>query len=348
MAITLKDVAKLAEVHSSTVSRVLRGNEDLRIPEETRQKIFSAAKELNYYPDQTARALRLKKSFSLGLILPDITNPFFARIARSIEICGFKTGYTVIVCNTDEDQQKEIHFTNELLSRGIDGLIIAPVQDSIDHLRELKENKFPFVLVDRYIDEMETNAVVSNNEDSAYEAVEYLFKMGHHRIAMIQGRNNIYTIQKRLIGYQRAIENLNLDDSPDLIAGYGFRMEDGYDAAMNVLQLDNRPTALLVSGNLVSVGVLKAILDNALLIPDDISIIAYADNVFSPYLVTPLTTVSHPLQEMGDRAFHMLKEHMESKIPIPYSKIVVQSEFEIRKSVKRINEKLNACEEVGK
>ena len=120
MAITLKDVAKLAEVHSSTVSRVLRGNEDLRIPEETRQKIFSAAKELNYYPDQTARALRLKKSFSLGLILPDITNPFFARIARSIEICGFKTGYTVIVCNTDEDQQKEIHFTHELLSRGID------------------------------------------------------------------------------------------------------------------------------------------------------------------------------------------------------------------------------------
>ena len=195
---------------------------------------------------------------------------------------------------------------------------------------------------------METNAVVSNNEDSAYEAVEYLFKMGHHRIAMIQGRNNIYTIQKRLIGYQRAIENLNLDDSPDLIAGDGFRMEDGYDAAMNVLQLDNRPTALLVSGNLVSVGVLKAILDNALLIPDDISIIAYADNVFSPYLVTPLTTVSHPLQEMGERAFHMLKEHMESKKPIPYSKIVVQSQFEIRESVKRINEKLNACEEVGK
>jgi len=336
MAATLKDVAKLAEVHSSTVSRVLRGNEDLRIPEDTRQKIFSAAKELNYHPDQTARSLRLKKSFSFGLIVPDITNPFFARIARSIDNCSFKTGYTVIVCNTDEDQKKEIHFINELMSRGIDGLIIAPVQDSIAHLRELKENKFPFVLVDRFFDEMETNAVVSNNEDSAYEAVEYLQKLGHHRVAMIQGRNKIYTIEKRLIGYQRAVHHLNLDNSPDLIAGDGFRLEDGYEAAMTVLNLDKRPTAMLVSGNLVSVGVLKAILDSGLTIPDDISIIAYADNVFSPYLLTPLTTVSHPLLEMGDRAFHLLKEHMESKNPIPYSKIVVQSKFEIRESVMQL------------
>ncbi len=336
MAATLKDVAKLAEVHHSTVSRVLRGNEDLRIPEDTRQKIFSAAKELNYHPDQTARSLRLKKSFSFGLIVPDITNPFFARIARSIEICSYETGYTGIVCNTDEDQKKEIHFINELLSRGIDGLIIAPVQDSIDHLRDLKEQKFPFVLVDRFFDEMETNAVVSNNEDSAYAAVEYLHDLGHRRIAMIQGRNKIYTIEKRLIGYQRAVIDLNLDDSPGLIAGDGFRLEDGYDAAMAVLRLDKRPTAMLVSGNLVSVGVLKAILDSGLKIPDDISIIAYADSVFSPYLVTPLTTVSHPLLEMGDRAFFLLKEHMESTIPISYSKIVVQSKFEVRQSVKQL------------
>jgi LacI family transcriptional regulator len=337
MAATLKDVAKLAQVHTSTVSRVLRGNEDLRIPEETRRKIFSAAKQLNYHPDQTARSLRLKKSHSFGLIVPDITNPFFARIARSIEICSFETGYTLIVCNTDEDQKKEIHFLDELLSRGIDGLIIAPVQDSIEHLRELKEKKFPFVLVDRFFDEMETNAVVSNNEDSAYEAVEYLVKLGHHRIAMIQGRNKIYTIEKRLIGYQRAVKDFNLDNSEGLIAGDGFRLEDGYEAAINILSLEQRPTAMMVSGNLVSVGVLKAVIDNGLKIPDDISIVAYADNVFSPYLLTPLTTVSHPLSEMGDRAFHLLKEHMEAKQPLPYSKIVVQSQFEIRNSVKNIN-----------
>jgi LacI family transcriptional regulator len=337
MVTTLKDVAKLAKVHSSTVSRVLRGNSDLRIPEATQQKIIRAAKELNYYPDQTARSLRLKKSFSIGLIVPDITNPFFARIARSIEICSFETEYTLIVCNTDENQEKETHFINELLSRGIDGLIIAPVQDCIDHIRVLKDKKFPFVLVDRFFDQMETNAVVSNNEDSAYEAVSYLANLGHRRIAMIKGRNNIYTIQKRLVGYQRAIERLNLANDPKQIAGDGFCLEDGYAAALQVLNLPERPTAMLVSGNLVTVGVLKAIIEKGLSIPDDISVIAYADNVFSPYLFVPLTTVSHPLTEMGHRAFHLLREHMEAKEPLPFSKIVIQTQFEIRDSVMKLN-----------
>ena len=336
MAATLKDVAKLADVHSSTVSRVLRGNQDLRIPDETRQKIFAAAKQLNYHPDQTARSLRMKKSYSIGLILPDITNPFFARIARSIEICSYDTGYTVIVCNTDEDQDKENHFMDSLLSRGIDGLIIAPVQDSIEQIRELKDSKFPFVLVDRFFDEMETNAVVSNNEDSAFEAVEYLVKNGHNRVAMIQGRKELYTINKRVIGYKRAVSHFNLDASPDLIAGDGFRMEDGYEAAKQILALTHRPTAVLVSGNLVTVGVIQAIIDTGLAIPEDISIIAYADNVFSPYLITPLTTVSHPLTEIGTRAFELLREHMESKKSLPYSKIVVQSQFDERKSVKNL------------
>jgi LacI family transcriptional regulator len=336
MAATLKDVAKLADVHSSTVSRVLRGNQDLRIPEETRRKIFAAAKQLNYHPDQTARSLRMKKSYSIGLILPDITNPFFARIARSIEICSFDTGYTMIVCNTDEDQAKEDHFMNSLLSRGIDGLIIAPVQNSIEHIRELKDQKFPFVLVDRFFDEMETNAVVSNNEDSAFDAVAYLVKNGHHRVAMIQGRKELYTIKKRVVGYKRAVEHFLLDNSPELIAGDGFCMEDGYEAAKQILNLDQKPTAILISGNLVTVGAIQAILDMGLVIPNDISIVAYADNVFSPYLIKPLTTVSHPLTEIGTRAFELLKAHMESNKPLPYSKIVVQSCFEERQSVKNL------------
>jgi LacI family transcriptional regulator len=215
-------------------------------------------------------------------------------------------------------------------------LVIAPVQDSIIHLRALKERNFPFVLVDRFCEEMEANAVISNNEESAYSAVEYLAKLGHRRIALIQGRNKIYTIEKRLIGYQRAIENLQLENSPELICGDGFRMEDGYDAALRIIQLENRPTAMLVSGNLVAVGVIKAIIDKGLSIPDDISLIAYADNVFSPYLLTPLTTVSHPLLEMGQKAFELLRKQMESKSQPPCSKIVVQSQLEIRKSVKNL------------
>jgi LacI family transcriptional regulator len=299
-------------------------------------KIFAAAKELNYQPNQTARSLRLKKSNTVGLIVPDITNPFFARISRAIEMCSFETGYTVIVCNTDEDQDKEIHFMNELLSRRIDGLIIAPVQDCIDHIRGLREKKFPFVLIDRFFDEMEANAVVSNNEDSAYEAVSYLTNLGHKRIAMIKGRKSLYTIQKRLAGYQRAVCDLHTDNDADLITGDGFCLEDGYEAALKILNLPKRPTAILVSGNLVTVGALKAIMEKGLKIPDDVSVIAYADNVFSPYLIVPLTTISHPLQEIGTRAFNLLKEHMESESSLPFSKIVIQSQLEVRNSVKKI------------
>lgn len=333
---TLKDVANLSKVHTSTVSRVLRGKEDLRIPKQTRERILAAAKELNYYPNQAARSLRLKKSHTIGLIVSDISNPFFARIARSIEMCSYDTGYTVIVCNTDENQDKENHFMAELLSRRIDGLIIAPVLDSVVHIKQLKEKNFPFVLIDRYFEDIETNAVFSNNEESAYEAVSYMAKLGHKRIAMIRGRKNIYTIQKRVKGYQKAVHDLNLDNDPQLIVGDGFCLEDGYDALLQVLSLSKRPTALLVTGNVITAGVLKAIIEKGFTIPDDISVIAYTDSVFAPYLVKPLTTVSHPLLEIGKCAFNLLKEHMESKTRLPYTQTIVESKLEIRDSVKEI------------
>jgi len=334
--ITLKDVAEVAGVHTSTVSRVLRGTEDVRIPQETKDKIFDAAKKLNYQPDHTARSLRMQKSSTIGLIVPDISNPFFARIARSIEMNSFEKGYTLIVCNTDENQDKEIRFMNELLGRRIDGLIIAPVQDSLEHIKMLKDKKFPFVLIDRYFDKMEANAVLSNNEASAHEAVSYLVKQGHKRIALIKGRNSIYTIRKRVEGYQKAVKDLGIDDDPQLIVGDGFSIEDGYESALKVLNTSNPPTALLISGNLVTVGVLKAIIEKDLDIPDDISVIAYADNVFSPYLITPLTTISHPMQEIGNRAFDLLLEHITSKTQLPFSKVIVKSQLQIRKSVREI------------
>jgi len=330
---TLKDVAELANVHTSTVSRVLRGKEDLRIPEETREKIFAAAKKLNYYPDQAARSLRLKKSHTIGLIVPDISNPFFARISRTIEESAYKIGYTVIVCNTDEDQEKEDHFMNVLLQRRIDGLILCPVQDSKEKICEMLGKNFPFVLIDRYFEDIETNAVVSDNHKSAYEAVSYLVSKGHRRIAFVKGRKNIYTIQKRLEGYMQGVEDFKLDADPELIVGDGYCLEDGYVSAMRLLDMKQCPTAILASGNLVSVGVMKGLIEKGIKIPDDISIIAYADNVFSPYLMTPLTTVSHPLQMIGTSAFNLLMQHLDSKEPLPFSKIILQSNLEKRKSV---------------
>ncbi len=217
MKSTLKDVAKKANLHSSTVSRVLRGENELRVSDETRKRVFAAAEELDYRPNQTARTLRMQKSFLIGLIVPDIANPFFARVARSIEMQGFEKGYTVIVCNTDENQEKEDMFLDTLLSRGIDGLIIAPVQDSSKEIQKLVDRNFPIVLFDRYFSDVEMNAVITNNFEAAYDAVKLLSNKGSERIAFVSGRRNIYTTQKRLEGYKKAVKDFNLDSSESLI-----------------------------------------------------------------------------------------------------------------------------------
>jgi len=333
MKSTLKDVAKKANLHSSTVSRVLRGEKKLRVSDETRKRVFDAAKELDYSPNQTARTLRMQKSFLIGLIVPDIANPFFARVARSIEMQGFEKGYTVIVCNTDENQDKEDKFLDTLLSRGIDGLIIAPVQDCTEQIQKLVDRNFPLVLFDRYFCDVETNAVLTNNFEASYEAIKILAKKGSKRVAFVSGRRDIYTTQQRLKGYEKAVEDFNLDNSESLIVGDGFSFESGYEATKQLLKLEDSPTAMIVTGNLVSVGAMKAILEEGLSIPDDIAIIAFSDNIFSQYLVTPLSTIIHPIDEIGLEAFKILIKNIDSKEKLPFEKIMIKSSLELRDSV---------------
>jgi LacI family transcriptional regulator len=329
---TLKDVAALAKVHPSTVSRVLRGVENVPITEDTKRRVVAAAKSLNYQPDQRARALRLGKSNTIGLIIPDISNPFFADIAKSIEHDCFEAGYTLVMCASNESQEKEIDFVHNLISRGIDGLIIAPVQDSHEHLIELKNKNYPFVLIDRCFENFETNAVISDNEAAAFDAVEHFKELGHKRIGFLSGRSTIYTIRKRRQGYQNAVNLLNLDKDEALISSGGFTFEDGYAETIEMLSLPNPPTALLVSGNRITFGTLKAIVELDLTMPKDISVIGFTDSMLSPYLISPLTAISHPLQQMGSRAFGLLLNNLNSKEQLTISKIVVKTTMHVRGS----------------
>jgi LacI family transcriptional regulator len=331
---TLKDIANRVGVHPSTVSRVLRGKETLPVTEEVRKKILAVAKELNYQPNHLARAFRLKKTQTVGLIIPDISNPFFSGIARSIEIASYQAEYNVVVCNTDEEQEKEIHLVNLLLNRGVDGLIIAPVQDSFQHIQKLCDRNFPLVLIDRCFNEIETNAVISDNEEAAFNAVSFLARAGHNRIGFISGRKNIYTIVARLKGYKKAVTKLHLDDDPSLVSENGFTLESGYKSTLQILSAKYPPTALLISGNLITVGALRAIFEKKLSIPDDISLVGFTDFICSEYWMTPMSTITHPLPEMGEEAFNLLLQHMQSDTPLPYSKIVVKTSLTIRESIK--------------
>jgi len=330
---TLKDIAAYCDLHPSTISRVLRGKENLRISEKTRKKVMEAAKKLHYQPNQIARTLRLKKSNTIGLIVPDISNPFFSRIAHKIDNLAYDAGYMLIVSSTDENQDKEYHFVEEMISRGVDGLMIIPAQDDDKHIRELQKEKFPLVLIDRDFETFKANLIISDNKEASYNAVKRLAELGHKRIAVLSGRRHLYSIKKRIDGYLEAVKDFNLDNEKELISGNGHRIIDGYNDTMKLLNLKKPPTALIISGNLITVGALKAIKESNCEIPEDISVIGFTDSLYSEYLSTPLSTISHPLQDIGEKSINLLFKHINAKGKLPYEKIIVKTQLNFRDSI---------------
>lgn len=335
MASTLKDVAALAGVHPSTVSRVLRGKENIPISKTTKSRIFEAVKELNYRPDKTARALRLRKSDAVGLVIPNIASPYFSGIAKTLDTLCHNAGYSLMIYDTNENQEKEIQVIEDLLGRGVDGLIIAPVQDADSHIRQLVEQNIPLVLIDRDFENMQTHAVICDDEISAYKAVSCLSELGHKRIGFISGRQNLYPVLKRLEGYRKALNDFDLEKDPAFIASGGPTLESGYVSAVNLLSLPNAPTALLVSGTIITVGSLKAIQEKGLSIPEDVSIISYTDTIYAPFLSTPITTISHSVKEIAENAFKLLHRQMDSAAKTKVSKVIVQTHLYKRASTAR-------------
>ena len=337
MGATLKDVAALAKVHPSTVSRVLRNVENLKISEDTKERIFKAIKELNYHPDQTARSLRLKKSFTIGLIIPNLASPYFIGIARSLDAECTKEGYTLIISDTNENQEKEIKAVYDLYSRGVDGLVIAPVQDSDEHIQDLINKKFPFVLIDRYFEKYETNAVICNDRDSAYNAIQHLIDLGHKRISFISGRPNLYPVIRRLEGYNKALNENNLEFHQELVCSSSPTLDDAYESVIKLMDLASPPTAILITGTVITLGVLKAIIEKKKSIPHDFSIIAFTDTILASYFMSPVTTVSHKLKDIGVKTFEILFEHMNSSDELPFSKVIIETNFINRNSTAKAN-----------
>jgi len=336
LAATLKDIAEKVGVHPSTISRVLSGKYDnFNVSKATRELILKTAKECNYVPNETARSLRLKKTHTIGLIIPDILNPLFAGIARSIGIACEKSNYSFIVCNTDEIQEKEIKYIEMLKSRRTDGMIIIPVQDKKEHFEKLKKENYPFVFAIRHFEDIETDAVLTDDAGDIFRAVEHLIKLGHRRIAFIGGRKASFVTKEREKGYKEALNAYKIDIDDDLIVTEGFTAESGYIAAKNVLNSPEKPTAIMVTTNVIIVGVLEAVFEAGLLIPDDISIVGIAEMRATPYLSCPLTAISHPVGQIGKRAFEMLLKRIESPTKNDFEKLVLPSKFIIGNSTQK-------------
>jgi len=308
----MRDVAREAGVSVNTVSRALSGKPD--VSPNTRARILKIAERLGYRPNRLARGLRSNKTFTIGVVVTDIANPFFGALVKGVEEAARKSNYSIILQDTDEDYEREKEAIQVMLAERVDGLLITPVQTKTETIEELKEAGLPFVLLGRYFDDLETDYVVTDDVQGGYLATEHLIKLGHKRIAMINGPLHISSAKERFEGYKRALAHHGVELDESLVSAGAITMEDGYQAAQALFQRRKRPTAVFCYSDFVAFGVIKAIREYGLRIPDDVAIVGYDDVDFSSYIDVPLTTVRIFKEELGKQAVVLLLEKVQDEV----------------------------------
>lgn len=333
---TIKDVAERAGVSVMTVSRVI--NNSKYVSQEAREKVEKAMKELGYVPNALAHGLITKRTHVLGLVVSDITNPFFTTIARGVEDTAIKNGFNIILCNTDEDVEKEERYIELLLRKRVEGIILSPADCSKrESVEQILKRNVPLVLIDRYIKGLNVDCVYSDSISGAYELTRYLINLGHRRIGIIVGPNRISTALDRVEGYKRALQDAGILIDESLIRwGEKYSREDGYRNAKELLATKNPPTAIFGGNRLITVGILKAIRELDLKIPDDVSVVSF-DEVEDMSVTNPfLTVMSQDSYNIGVIATEKLLERIrgDSNLLIRFGHTILQPKLIIRESCK--------------
>jgi LacI family transcriptional regulator len=329
MASTINDVARLAGVSITTVSHVINGTRF--VSEDLRKRVADAMQTLNYQPNSLARSLRMGLSKSIGLIVPDISNLFFAEIARAIEDAGYQHGYSVILCNTDDDPQKEATYVDVLRAKQVDGVIFISAGGISEGVNKLLEAHIPMVVIDREIPNIAADIVLVDNLQGGYLAARHLIETGHRRIACIAGPSDLTPSNQRLVGYQRALVEASLDCDERLVVRGDFHAETGYKAALDLLQIDPRPTAIFACNDMMAIGALHAAYALKIRVPEDLAIVGFDDIELVSYVYPPLTSMAQPKQEIGKMAVDLIMERIH--FPASLSRtIVLQSQLILRQS----------------
>lgn len=332
--VNIVDIAKKAGVSISTVSRVLNGKaEEFRISEKSQQKIRDTARKLNYVPNQFAANLKSGKSNTIALLIPSLTNPFFADIASDINAEVRNRGYITIIGDSDEKVDVENEELLQMQSRNIEGLVIAPVNQNWKQLKDLYDQGLPIVCIDRYFENLDIPYVSTDNYEGAVMATKHLLEHGHRNIACIQGVPESVPNQLRIKGYQDAMASAGIGESK--ILGNEFTIQNGYKEMKLLLQQKERPTAIFALSNTIAIGCIKAIREENLSIPDDISLISFDDHPFLDYLASPLTCVTQPTREICRIAIKYLFFMLQNK-EVTQRQVLLKPELKYRRSVKRI------------
>ncbi|MDK2879278.1 MAG: LacI family transcriptional regulator [Thermoanaerobacteraceae bacterium] len=335
----IKDVAKLANVSIATVSRAFNNKPD--VSEKTKKKIFDIAKQIGYEPSIPARTLTKRKTNILGLIVPDISNPYYGEVVRGIEDTCHIYSYNVILCNADNRREKEFQYIDILKNRWVDGIIFHSDYFLKEHFEAFKSKNIPVVLAGRAT-ELDTAYVAIDNFKAAYDAVNYLISLGHERIGIIHGpldgmKETVDSVA-RLMGYRKALEEAGLNVYDELHMEADFKAKGAFLAAKKMLEGRIKPTAIFAISDMMAMGAINAIYDSGLRCPEDISVMGF-DNIDLCEVTRPaLTTIAQPMYEIGAIAARMLIKMIENRETgnIQPKKIILDHKLMIRDSCSRI------------
>jgi LacI family transcriptional regulator len=329
--VTIYDVAREANVSMATVSRVVNGNPNVK--PSTRKKVLEAIERLGYRPNAVARGLASKKTTTVGVIIPDISSIFFAELARGIEDIATMYKYNIILSNSDQNKDKELHLLNTMLGKQVDGILFMGGYISEEHVTEFKKSPVPIVLAATI---EENNIIPSVNidyEQAAYDAVAFLIEKGHKRIVYVTGPADDPINNKKLAGYRRALEQHGLTYDENLIIEGDYSYDSGIEAYEKIAELDEQPTAVFVGTDEMALGVIHSAQDHGVNIPEQLEVVGF-DNTRLATMVRPrLTTVVQPMYDIGAVAMRLLtkymnKEHVENHI------VVLPHRIEYRQSTK--------------
>jgi len=336
---TIREVAESAGVSYATVSHVI--NNTRLVSQETRERVLAAMDALNYRPNALARSLRQGKTHTIGLILPDSANPFFAEISRGIEDEAFKRGYSVFLCNTELDTQRELFYVDVLSNRQVDGIIFVAAGDQADSLDFLIRRNMPVVLIDRDIPNVEVDAVLTDHQLGGFLATRHLLELGHKRIACIAGPSSITPSAERITGYRKALEEAGLAPDEDLILRGDYHSRSGMEITQVILRMDPRPTAIFALNDLMALGALRAAAEAGYSVPGDLAVVGYDDLEIARFTTPPLTTIAQPKKEIGAQAIQLLVDRMSRKSRAP-SRLVLPPELIVRRSTQQSIEEAGA------
>ena len=334
---TLQHVAEQSGVSITTISRVLSGQANrYRISKKTEEAVLKIARECNFIPNQVARSLRLKKTHKIGLVIPDISNPFFAGVARQVTLGTHKHQYSVILYDSEDNIDLEKQSLALLQSQSVEGIVLCPMGQTGEHLAKFVGGRLPIVLVDRFFQDVALPYVSSDNAAGAKEATELLIENGHRRIACLQGLRGTSPNESRVSGYKEALTGHHLPVDYGLVVGDSFTEQSGYIETKLLLKTQPNLTAILACSNMNALGAIRALAEEKRKIPDDVSLVSFDDTPYSAYLATPLTTVAQSYSAMGEYAVKLLFDQIQSARGLTKGGILLPTHLILRKSVKRL------------